>query len=230
MNASRNDPLAFASAVMRSSRVTPSAPGQSIRDGNSLETLALNQSRHFLAIVYACACSGIPLGRKQVKKILAIALLAATPLVAVAQEPQGGTAEPHGTPSTGSSASSSHHVRGIIISAAKTRITGYRNTILRSNTARRSSRHRARKFRARCHQIILQVQNGEPGGSPFCRLRFVVRRAPQCNASFADDAHRMRGVISECLALSPVESYTSFRGSTSSQLGSTLVQRTIQAK
>jgi len=51
-------------------------------------------------------------GEWHVKKILITALLAATPLVALAaQEPQGTTAEPQSAPVTGTSASSSHHAR-----------------------------------------------------------------------------------------------------------------------
>jgi hypothetical protein len=47
---------------------------------------------------------------------------------------------------------------------------------------------------------------------------------------FASDTHRMRGVISLWFALSPVESYISFRGSLSSRHRFTPVQRAMQAE
>jgi len=47
---------------------------------------------------------------------------------------------------------------------------------------------------------------------------------------FASDTHRMRGVISLWFALSPVESYPSFRGSLSSRERFTPVQRAMQAE
>ena len=67
------------------------------------------------------------------------------------------------------------------------------------------------------------MQNGEPGGSPF--LLFSLGR-PQNRRVLADydwpgfaaDAHRMRGVISLCFALSPVESYRLFPWQVSSRL------------
>jgi len=50
------------------------------------------------------------------------------------------------------------------------------------------------------------------------------------HASFPGDAHRVRGVISKCFALSPVESYASFRGSSSSRARCTPMRRATQEK
>jgi hypothetical protein len=47
---------------------------------------------------------------------------------------------------------------------------------------------------------------------------------------FASDTHRMRGVISLWFALSPVESYASFRSSLSSRERFTPVRRAMQVE
>ena len=72
------------------------------------------------------------------------------------------------------------------------------------------------------------MQNGEPGGSPFCYFLLCRLRSRHVVASydwpcFASDTHRMRGVISLCFALSPVESYPLFPWQVSSRLLCTLM-------
>ena len=137
-------------------------------------------SRLFFPLVYACCCGGIPLGRKQVKKILH-ALLAATPLVAA----QGRkTRRAAGAPETGSSASNSHH--GEHHKRSKNTTTKPIIITLRSSTASRSSGSRC--FERDCNKFS-KCKTGSQAAPRFvvwlCRPRsrrkqreFRGRRAP----------------------------------------------------
>ena len=67
------------------------------------------------------------------------------------------------------------------------------------------------------------AKRGSQAAPPFCYFCFVVCGAGallliMIGQGFASDAHRMRGVISLCFALSPVESYRLFPWQVSSRL------------
>jgi hypothetical protein len=111
--------------------------------------------------------------------------------------------------------------RGITSDTAKTLITGHKSITLVDSTASRSNR-----------KLNASKPKRGAGRLPFLSS-FAVSVAKErlsCCAVFTSDAHRMRGVISNCFALSPVESYASFRGSSSSRRRCTPVHTAIQVK
>jgi len=118
-------------------------------------------------------------------------------------------------------------MRGITTNAAGTRITGHSITAPQNSTASRSRvvgfgcqfshRHSAKSatFEACKTGSLAAPRFAVLLGRPQNRLVLADYDWP----GFAADAHRMRGVISLCLALSPVESYRLFPWQVSSRYG-----------
>ena len=109
------------------------------------------------------------------------------------------------------------HITASTASAARARITRCKSTILRNSIHRRSKNCRPRADVVATSQFA----DAKRGARRLPFLSFYAGSSRKlrgsCCVGFASDAHRMRGVISMVFALSPVESYASFRSSLSLQ-------------